>query len=122
ATRAMAAIGRTAPSGSRLRGAAFRRSFLVGFATQIGERLREAAEAETANATERHGGSLVPVLAKRDEAVDRERDRVFPRLQSMTRRVSDAAGWEAGRAAGQAASLTLDPEVAPHLSTNGTRA
>jgi hypothetical protein len=115
ATRAVAAIGRNAPPGSRVRGVAFRRSFLVGFAAQIGERLRDAAAAQTQQAADRHGNSLLPVLAKRDDAVVEERDRLFPRLRTMGQRISDGEGWIAGNAAGRRASLALDDEVAPSL-------
>jgi hypothetical protein len=117
ATRAMTAAGRLAAPGARTRSRSFRRAFLFGFAHQIGERLREASAHETAEADARAGGSLLPVLARRGEAVDDAVRTAFPGATFGRRHsVSDGAGWSAGRAAGQIASLGLDHQVAPHLA------
>ncbi|ROO90428.1 uncharacterized protein DUF2786 [Actinocorallia herbida] len=81
---------------------AFRESFLTSFAHHIGERLLAAAEAETAAETD-----LLPVLSRRDEAVDKAVDRLFPELTSVrSRRVRDAAGWAEGRRAAREADLS----------------
>jgi hypothetical protein len=115
ATRAVASIGRHAPPGDRTRSRAYRRSFLYGFANQIGQRLRETTERETAEAAERHGPQLLPVLASREAATEQRVAELFPRVRSTRTRVSDGDGWVAGNAAGKLASLALDHEVAPHL-------
>src|SRR5207247_1600561 len=80
ATAAMAAAG-AAPAPRRYRSRAFRQSFLVAFATRIGQRLREAAEASVAEAESQHGVALLPVLASRAEAVDGAVDGAFPGLR-----------------------------------------
>jgi hypothetical protein len=116
ATRAIAALGRDAAPGARTRSRGFRRAFLFGFAAQIGERLRDAAARETAEADARSGGSLLPVLARRDDAVDAAMRQAFPSLTTGRRRtISDGAGWSAGQAAARLATLGLDHQVAPHL-------
>ncbi|MCD0452334.1 DUF2786 domain-containing protein [Actinocorallia sp. API 0066] len=78
---------------------AFRESFLTSFAHHIGERLLRVVEAET-------DASLLPVLSRRDEAVGKALDSLFPELTSVrARRVRDVAGWEQGRRAAHEADL-----------------
>ena len=104
ADRAMLAAGPA--GGSRTR--SFRHAFLLSYATRIGERLREAseeAEQEAAQEAERAGGSLLPVLAARAEVVERTVAELFPRLTTRRFSVGNSAGWSAGRAAADAASL-----------------
>lgn len=104
ATRAMHA--------ERARGAtsqAFRRAFLYGFAVRIGQRLTEAEKTATAQAVVDAGaqfGDLLPILARRSDAVQAEVDRLFgSRLRSWGFTVSDLDGVQAGRAAADAAHL-----------------
>lgn len=66
----MTAAGAQTDRYGRSRTRSFRQSFLVGYATRIGARLREAASAGKTAAEEAHGPSLLPVLAARDGAVD----------------------------------------------------
>ena len=104
ADRAMLAAGPT--GGSRTR--SFRHAFLLSYATRIGERLREAseeAEQEAAQEAERAGGALLPVLAARAEVVERTVAELFPRLTTRRFSVGNSAGWSAGRAAADTASL-----------------
>jgi hypothetical protein len=116
AMRALAVAGRDASPGAQTRSRAYRRAFLLGFAAQIGQRLRETAERETAAAAEREGPSLLPVLASRERQVGEELARVFPHLVSGRRvTFSDGQGYAAGRAAARVAHLGLDPTVAPPL-------
>jgi hypothetical protein len=116
AMRAVDAAGRGAPVGHRTRGRMFRRAFLLGFAGEVSARLRSTVDAQTAEADAGSGGSLVPVLARRDEAVDAAVRRAFPHLARGRRtQVRDGAGFAAGRAAGKLADLGLDPDVAPSL-------
>ncbi|MFF0816006.1 DUF2786 domain-containing protein [Rhodococcus sp. NPDC003318] len=102
AMRAEGARGATSP--------AFRRAFLYGFAVRIGQRLTEAEKAATAQAVVDAGarfGDLLPILARRSDAVQAEVDRLFgPKLRSWGFTVSDLGGVEAGRAAADAAHLT----------------
>ena len=102
------AMARTEPPGGkagRARLKSFRQSFLVGYAVRIGERLAEASRAALAQAGD--PAALVPVLASRDLQVKQARDRSFP---STTRgrgfRVASLEGWESGREAADAATLT----------------
>lgn len=110
ADRALLAEGRASPTGSRTR--SFRRAFLLAYATRVGERLREAAEAaETEAAQGEGGGSLLPVLAAREEVVERTVAELFPRLTTRRFSVGNAAGWHAGRAAADAADLAATREA-----------
>jgi hypothetical protein len=121
ATRAMTAAGRDAPTGARTRSRAFRRAFLFGFATQIGRRLREAADHETADADARAGGALLPVLASREHTVAEAVGRAYPgAIKGRSYSVSDGAGWAAGSAAGMHAHLGFDARVAPPLTPPAT--
>ncbi|HSK61654.1 MAG TPA: DUF2786 domain-containing protein, partial [Actinomycetospora sp.] len=49
---------------------------------------------------------LLPVLAARAEVVERTVDELFPRVTRRRFSVGTGAGWAAGRAAADAASLT----------------
>jgi hypothetical protein len=98
----------------RSRTRAFRQSFLVAYAIRIGERLAGVTEeAERQAAAQAPGRSLLPVLAARDQAVDRAVDAMFG--DSLTRgratRVTDSEGWYSGRAAADLATLHGHREV-----------
>lgn len=85
----------------------FRRSFLIAFAHRIGQRLGEATTAETASAAaEPEYGSLLPVLAARDKAVDEATSSMFPTLARVRQsRITNADGWYSGLSAADRASL-----------------
>lgn len=108
ATRAMRAQSRRSSAPGRT--TAFRRSFLMGFAVRIGERLREAheqaARAAAEDADDRTPGQLVPVMRARAESVRREAERLFPRTRPMRAHRVDTTGWTAGTGAADAATLT----------------
>jgi hypothetical protein len=85
-----------------LSGAAFRRAFLHAFAVRIGERLTTSTEEAVAS----YGSALVPVLARQQQAIAEEVDRLFPHLTSGSgSRRLDARGWAAGTRAADAAVL-----------------
>jgi uncharacterized protein DUF2786 len=106
AGRAMAAEGsRSSRTGSRTR--SFRHAFLLSYATRIGERLREAGATAEQEAVEAAGDALLPVLAARGEVVERTTTQLFPRITTKRFSVGNAAGWEAGRQAADAASLRV---------------
>ncbi|MGW6376496.1 DUF2786 domain-containing protein [Rhodococcus sp. NPDC055112] len=93
-------------SGARTTG--FRKAFLAGFASRIGQRLRDAdAKATEAAAAEESIAlsDLLPVLATTSAAVDAEFTRLFPSTRTARARSVDARGWHAGRAAADNASL-----------------
>ncbi|MGW4062036.1 DUF2786 domain-containing protein [Amycolatopsis sp. NPDC004747] len=93
ATRAMIAD----PAG---RSRDFRKSFLVSYATRIGERLEQAAEATIAEAPD-----LLPVLASREKQVAAAFTELFPEVVNKSVTVRSHEGWGAGRAAADRARL-----------------
>jgi Protein of unknown function (DUF2786) len=105
ATSSMLAADRPVDRAGRSRTRSFRQSFFVAFAYRIGERLREANETATAQATVDLGDAFLPVLASRAVQVENLVDEVFPKTRSRRATVSNEAGWVAGRAAADAASL-----------------
>jgi hypothetical protein len=111
AGRAMAAEGSrsTRSGGSRTR--SFRHAFLLSYATRIGERLREAETAARDEAVAAAGEALLPVLAARGEVVERTTAELFPRITTKRFTVGNAAGWQAGREAADAASLRVGREA-----------
>jgi hypothetical protein len=100
ATRAMADAGHRG-TGSFDRSATFRRSFLLAYATRIGERLREADQATTAT----YGAELVPLLQREADAVTAEFERQFPDVRQGGSTYVDLRGWEAGREAADRAAI-----------------
>lgn len=107
ADRAMLAAARSTGAHGRSRTRSFRHAFLLSYATRVGERLAEVTREaeERAVGTVTGGSALVPVLAAREEAVDRTVADLFPRVSTRRFSVGNAAGWHAGRAAADAASL-----------------
>ncbi|MBO4205343.1 DUF2786 domain-containing protein [Micromonospora echinofusca] len=82
--------------------AAFRRSWLAGFAREVGTRLR-AAEEEAAT---RPAATLVAlVLADRSTRVDQRLAEVYPRLRTAAARRLVGGGLAQGAAAGRRADL-----------------
>lgn len=109
ATKAMLAGGsRTSHGRSRTR--SYRQSFLVAYATRIGERLSTATE-QAVTAEAGHDTRLLPVLAAREQAVDRLFDEMFPDLVQRSVSVSNAEGYHAGRAAADLAVLDTHRSV-----------
>jgi hypothetical protein len=98
-------VAATGGPGSRHRSRGFRNAFLLGFATRIGERLREASARAVAEAARDHGSGLLPVLASRAEAVDTAVQDACPDLVSRRVSASDGRGWAAGSAAARRADL-----------------
>jgi hypothetical protein len=111
ATAAMVAAGSQADRSGRSRTRSFRQSFLLAFGRRIGQRLREAQEAGRASASTEYGAALLPVLAGRSAAVDGAVRAAFPRLATNSVAINNAAGWAAGSAAAEVASLSARTEV-----------
>lgn len=88
-----------------LRTASFRRAFLVAFADRVAERLTESQQEAARAATAEYGDDLLPVLVRRDEVVESVYREVFPDVEMMPARRLNAAGWYAGRAAGDRADI-----------------
>src|SRR4051794_24719695 len=68
--------------GRRSASRSFRRSFLLGYAHRIGERLRTARERATSAAAAEHGVDLLPVLRSRQAAVAERVAELFPRVRT----------------------------------------
>jgi hypothetical protein len=115
ATGELTRLGRQAGAGGRSRTRTFRQSFLLAFASRIGERLAETTTAQAEQAAAEPGGrNLLPVLASREESVRDAFGEMFPDL--VTRPVSrtvDPAGIASGRAAADLASLHPGTAVGP---------
>ena len=111
AARIMTASGSQQDWRGTSRTRSFRQSFLIAYAQRIGERLTEAAtETETQIDAER-SGALLPVLASRSEAVDAAAAEMFPGTVERSVRISNAAGWGAGRAAADLARFDVHDAV-----------
>ena len=109
ANTAMLRHGRDADRRGTSRTTSFRRSFLMAYATRIGERL----QAVTRDAVSEAGrsGALVPVLRRRAEQVEAVTEQLFPNLVSRETNISNGYGWAAGRAAADLALLDADLAV-----------
>jgi Protein of unknown function (DUF2786) len=101
-TRAMLSTGSQVTRGGVSRTRSYRQSFLVSYASRIGERLRAANDASVSDAD---ASNLLPVLASRSRAVEDLTEQYFPRLVAHRVSISNEAGWGAGRAAADRASL-----------------
>jgi hypothetical protein len=87
-------------AGGRKRTKTFRQSFLMAYASRLGERLTAAADNVVTE-------DLLPVLSSRDVAVTHHAERMFPETTTTrVRGVSDEAGWTHGRSAANTAHLS----------------
>jgi Protein of unknown function (DUF2786) len=84
-------------------GRAFRRAFLIGFASEVSQRLLAAKQDAIA---ESDTGSVALALRNRDEEVEGATKAAFPRLRSTRTTVSDRRGLLAGRQSGATANLS----------------
>ncbi len=100
ATRAMIAGGQD-DRGRRSR--EFRQSFLVSYATRIGERLEKAAETTLAGSPD--SARLLPVLASHEKRVEKTFAALFPEVVTKSVTVRSHDGWGEGRAAADRARL-----------------
>jgi Protein of unknown function (DUF2786) len=108
ATTAMTREGSRTYRGGGSRTRIFRQSFLLSYAHRIRERLTETTRQETETAAAELGKrNLLPVLASRDEAVERATAAMFPHLTTHSAGTAwDHEGWASGRAAADLATLT----------------
>ncbi|HEY6422756.1 MAG TPA: DUF2786 domain-containing protein, partial [Pseudonocardiaceae bacterium] len=103
ATRAMVSAGSQTTRAGQSRTRSYRQSFLIAYATRIGERLTAARDAGTAAVPDQ--ARLLPVLAARERVVEDLVESMFPKSTSRSYSVGNAAGWHAGRAAADLAVL-----------------
>jgi hypothetical protein len=109
ANRAMLAAGRQARGSGYTRTRSFRQSFLIAYATRIGERLDTTNASVTAQVED---SRLLPVLAAGNRAADELTDRIFPGVVHRRVSVSNGAGWSAGRAAADLAQFDVHRPIA----------
>ncbi|MEV0543330.1 DUF2786 domain-containing protein [Nocardia salmonicida] len=99
ATRTMIDNAATEESRSRH----YRKAFLTAYATRIGERLAEAAEATIADSPD--PTHLLPVLATHQKRVDKAFDAYFPTVRTRGITIRSAEGWTAGTEAADRADV-----------------
>jgi len=107
ATGAMARHGSRRDAAGRSRTRAFRRSFLLGFANRIGQRLRVATDGQASSSSAAEQGRFLPVLGAREERLRAAQEAAFPHTVQRVRSVSSTAGWVAGHAAADLADLDV---------------
>lgn len=107
---AMRRHGRQTDARGTSRTTSFRQSFLLSYASRIGERLQAATD-EAVQVTGR-SGELVPVLRRQAERLEATTSALFPELVSREVHISNAQGWVAGRAAADQAVLDTDLAIA----------
>ncbi|MPY99581.1 MAG: DUF2786 domain-containing protein [Actinophytocola sp.] len=108
ATMAMLAEGSQTTYTGVSRTRSFRRSFLVSYATRIGERLTEAGKAASEDAADER---LLPVLASRSKAVEAKFEELFSNTVQRRTTINNGAGWQAGRRAADRADLSIEREA-----------
>lgn len=108
ANRAMLRHGRRLDRGGRSRTRSFRQSFLVAYATRIGERLR-AASADAVADSEK--GDLLPILRDHEKTVSVAFDAMVPHTVGRATSVTDGEGWAAGVAAADLALLDVNGKL-----------
>lgn len=116
ADRSMQAEGARVTSEGHSRTRGFRQSFLIAYATRIGERLDEVCAQETRAAAAEFdrssGAHLLPVLQAREEAVDAYAATIFPHQRhARVSAGSDGEGWSRGRSAADRARLASGPSL-----------
>ncbi|MFC9294428.1 DUF2786 domain-containing protein [Streptomyces sp. NPDC057011] len=100
-TAAMTRAEAAQRSGGRKRTKTFRQSFLLAYASRLGQRLAETAEHTASEAPDN-----LPALVARDVAVTSRAEEMFPRTTTTRLRgATDLAGWEDGTAAADAAHV-----------------
>jgi Protein of unknown function (DUF2786) len=106
ATRTIVDQGQVRDHRGHSRTRSYRRSFLLAFAGRIQERLGAAAAEARSEAEAELGLALLPVLARRDEDVERATDELFPHRKRVSGpSVTNRQGWVAGRIAAELADL-----------------
>lgn len=110
ANRAMLVAGRMHDIRGQSRMKSFRFSFLVAYATRIGERL--AVTSSSVAEDLRRDDRLLPVLAARNRAADQAFTRLFPKTIASPLAAYDSAGLGAGRTAADRAMLDVRDSIA----------
>ncbi|MGH3500267.1 MAG: DUF2786 domain-containing protein, partial [Nocardioidaceae bacterium] len=106
---AMVRHGRHTDRRGNSRTTSFRRSFLMAYASRIGERLHAATQDAAEEAG--HRDVLLPALRRRAEDVDAACEEMFPNLVERETSISNGHGWAAGRAAADLALLDAHQNI-----------
>lgn len=113
ATTAMVRSGPQRGRGGQSTTRSFRQSFLQAYAVRIGERLRNASDEVSRAAAAAEGAErLLPVLAARDDVVREAVAEMFPAMVQRAVSGNNQAGWAAGTAAADLATLGARRPVA----------
>lgn len=88
----------------------FRRSFLIGFAYRISERLRKANEETVQTVADETGRDLVPILDSRERAAEEAMKSTHSNIKGMSISITDGEGYEAGTRLADRADLGLSPQ------------
>lgn len=86
----------------------FRHAFLLAYASRVGQRLREAADAaryRTEPDSAHQHTDVALVLSRRDRQVDEALRDAYPRTRRARSTASSGAGWSSGRSAAERAGL-----------------
>jgi hypothetical protein len=98
----------------------WRNAFWQGYAHRIGQRLKEASRSVRAQRQDETGTDLLPVLARRSDAVDKALADAFPSLGSLRTSITNGEGLHAGRRFADQAELdakrTVNGKGAPELT------
>ncbi|MPY93971.1 MAG: DUF2786 domain-containing protein [Acidimicrobiia bacterium] len=115
ANKAMLGAVVPARADGRRRTTSFRRSFLVAYASRIGQRLAAATASAVDEATGAEAdGALLPALVAREDRVERTMEQLFPDTFSRSVAVTHHGGWVAGSLAADLADLTIGAPLDPH--------
>lgn len=79
--------------------------YMTGFMVGFGDRVAERAEQMTATVNEDTGGSLLPVLASKEQEVDQAFQQHFPNTKKLARNRVDAQAYGSGTRAGANADI-----------------
>lgn len=105
ATSSMLRHGQQVDTWGVSRTRSFRQSFLLAFANRIGERLHATAQAAVRESVEQE--RLLPALHDQSARVTEAFDALFPSRVRKETSISNRAGYAAGRAAADLASLDV---------------
>ena len=105
ATTELAHAGSKRDAYGRARTVSFRRSFLIAFATRVGQRLRDAVDEAVDAVSATTGTDLVPILDRRTDEAEAAARAAFPHTRPMSTSVGNAEGWRAGTACADRADL-----------------
>jgi hypothetical protein len=111
ANTALMRHGRSVDRRGATRTRSFRQSFLIAYASRIGDRLRAAASEAVRETGEE--ARLLPVLRDQETRVSEAMEAMLPHLSTRTTTVSNQEGWAAGQAAADLAMLDVHGRITP---------